>query len=178
MSYFGSWGFNKDWQIRQSTVSLEWLYKDWHFQRPTLLDNIGFTFIYIKMCEIQITIKIYKCGNHIEQDRIREECTNLGNKNCLGLCKVPIGSWLIKMHSRLSIRITDKAKDMIWLKGATKKLFKLARHSYVSVYFTSLDLWKFTFYVNSCNPLATSWQSHYSSVTTLWDFCGTFVGLL
>ena len=35
-------------------------------------------------------MKIYKCGDCIKQKRIREGYTNLGNKDCPGLCKMPI----------------------------------------------------------------------------------------
>ena len=72
------------------------LYKDWHCQRPILSDNIGFMFICVKMCEIQITMKIYKYSDCIEQKVIREGCVNLSGEDCLGLCKVPIESSRVK----------------------------------------------------------------------------------
>ena len=55
------------------------------------MDDIGFTFIYINIYKVQITTKIYKCGDYIKQDRIKKGCVNLGGEGCLSLCKVPIG---------------------------------------------------------------------------------------
>ena len=53
------------------------------------MDNTGFTFIYVKICKVQITIKIYKCSDCIKQE-VREGCANLGGKGCPGLYKMPI----------------------------------------------------------------------------------------
>ena len=41
-------------------------------------------------------MKIYKCGDRIEQEAMREGCANLSGKDCLGLYKVPMESSRVK----------------------------------------------------------------------------------
>ena len=41
-------------------------------------------------------MKIYKCGNHIKQEGMREGCINPGGKDCPSLCKVPMESSRVK----------------------------------------------------------------------------------